>query len=196
MNLNDVFNLPEKQWTPKNDPVAASILSVGQQKEDQYGYKQPIVLTDISGASHELTVQTKYVDGLIRPDEVGKSMMWLCKWYSGKQGKKLVGYTTTARKATTPVINTQTPTHAARAVCPSQMPAQQLDDAASAYQSEQNDKARGMVRHGVVCAYITTGAEPVVGQCEYWVEYIMTGKAPPPPGQVPNEPIQQSAWEH
>jgi hypothetical protein len=56
--------------------------------------------------------------------------------------------------------------------------------------------AEGKVRHGIVCAYLAAGAEPEIAMCEYWKAYIMTGKAPPPPGQVPNEPIQQPAWEH
>ena len=147
MNLIDVFNLPEKTWTPKDNQVAASILSVGQPKNDQYGYKQPIVLTDITGASQELTVQTKYDDGLIQSNEVGQAKMWICKWYQGKFGKKLVGYTTTKRP-----ITPQSQQGCQQAVQPPRQPAAQLDAAAANYAEEKKQTATGMVRHGVVCA--------------------------------------------
>lgn len=48
------------------------------------------------------------------------------------------------------------------------------------------DKAVGMVRHGVVCAAIQAGQIVLrennrIPDINYWVEYIMTGKAPLPP---------------
>ena len=43
--------------------------------------------------------------------------------------------------------------------------------------------ALGKVRHGIVCAFIQAGADPTIQQIEYWVSYVMTGKAPLPPTQ-------------
>ena len=205
MNLNDVFNLPEKQWTPKGQEVAASILSVGQQKEDQYGYKQPIVLTDITGASQELMVQSKFVDGLIRPEEKDKTMMWICKWYAGKYGKKLVGYTTTPRNtalpqtptpqpATTPSVQSGVPSIFAPAGMPPQAPQQPLQTPNARQRVDGTPDwdaiAEGKVRNSVVCAYIQRGSEPDIGCVKYWVDYIMNGTAPTPPQQpIPDDEI-------
>ena len=47
--------------------------------------------------------------------------------------------------------------------------------------SQGENRAVGMVRHGVVCAYITAGAEPEVLRVNYWTNFIMTGVAPVPP---------------
>ena len=47
----------------------------------------------------------------------------------------------------------------------------------------------------VVCAYLDGGgAEPKIGKVDYWVEYIKTGKAPPPPGQQSQEQ-DNTEWE-
>jgi len=55
----------------------------------------------------------------------------------------------------------------------------------NALQSTNNKKdvdwdaiSRGKVRHGVVTAYISAGTEPAIYRCEYWTNYIMTGKDP------------------
>lgn len=50
------------------------------------------------------------------------------------------------------------------------------------------DKAVGMVRHGVVCAYISAGVEPDIPTVQYWTDFIMTGQTPPPPNR-PQGPI-------
>lgn len=55
------------------------------------------------------------------------------------------------------------------------------------------DRAVGMVRHGVVCAYISAGVDPDINNVNYWTEFIMTGKAPPPPGKAP-EPLGQTNY--
>ena len=44
-----------------------------------------------------------------------------------------------------------------------------------------DNKAVGMVRHGVVCSYIANGVEPNPERVRYWTEFIMTGVVPPPP---------------
>ena len=53
---------------------------------------------------------------------------------------------------------------------------QQARQPSNASNSGGGKDARGMVRHGVVCAYIQSGSEPTIDQVEPWVEYIMTGK--------------------
>ncbi len=47
--------------------------------------------------------------------------------------------------------------------------------------------SRGKVRNAVVTAYIATGNDPIISDCDYWVEYIMTGQAPLPPAQQINQ---------
>ena len=68
-----------------------------------------------------------------------------------------------------------------------------------ARQPQGNDRAEGMVRHGVVCAYISAGVEPEVQTVNYWTQFIMTGQAPPPPGQQPTPADypenEQPPWE-
>jgi len=65
-----------------------------------------------------------------------------------------------------------------------------------AQRPQGNDRAEGMVRHGVVCAYISAGVDPDIPTVQYWTEFIMTGQSPIPPGQ--NQPIQptEEGWQH
>lgn len=204
MLIADVFALPEKQWTPKDNQVSASILSVGQPKTDQYGFKQDVVLTDnTSGVSQNMTVQTKYEDGLIQSNEVGQSKMWIMKWYQSRGGKWMVGYTTTKRNVIKQAhYGTQQPQQGVQqGAQPPRQPAAQLDAAADNYAREANAKAEGMVRHGVTCAAIESkqiiiSAESPINDLNYWTQYIMTGKAPPPPGQgYEGNPDELPPWE-
>ena len=55
---------------------------------------------------------------------------------------------------------------------------------------QKDERAEGMVRHGVVCAYIGAGVDPDIQTVKYWTEFIMTGQAPPPPDQT------EGQWEH
>lgn len=48
--------------------------------------------------------------------------------------------------------------------------------------SQHQQDVPGKVRHGVVCAYIMSGKEPEIDLVNYWVNFILTGNAPPPPG--------------
>lgn len=66
---------------------------------------------------------------------------------------------------------------------------------------QKDDRAEGMVRHGVVCAYISAGVEPEVPQVQYWTEFIMTGQTPLPPakqqaGDLLGKPPVDQQWEH
>lgn len=60
------------------------------------------------------------------------------------------------------------------------------------YDKRQKEEAEGKVRHGIVCAYLSAGQEPTIERCEYWKEYVMTGKVPLPPGQ--QEPQDDIPW--
>jgi hypothetical protein len=55
--------------------------------------------------------------------------------------------------------------------------------------------AEGKVRHGLVCAYIQGGTEPLIDNLEKWKTYIMTGHHPDKvaePDQSITEPEQQT----
>lgn len=60
------------------------------------------------------------------------------------------------------------------------------------------DKAVGMVRHGVVCAAIQSMQIDckTISDCNYWTEYIMTGKAPLPPQNQGFVPPTDYPQEH
>ena len=92
MLLSEVFNLPEKQWTPDGNHVYAELTAVGVYKSGQYGFKQPITLKDLGGNEIGITVQTKYEKGLCTSAMIEAKASWRLKWYSSKQGKQLVGY--------------------------------------------------------------------------------------------------------
>ncbi len=193
MLLSEVMNLPEKQWCPDINPVVATLTVVGAFKQDQYGYKQPVQLKDDAGVSSEVTVQTKYEDGLMNEGMIGTKARWRCKWYGSQRGNKIVGYCLDKMQ------NAEHSTALPSQLSPPQVPQPQQAPPAA----PQSPKAapnvpmprdydaenRGKIRHGLVCAYISAGVDPDINNVNYWMEYIMTGKAPPPPGQAP------PAWE-
>ena len=163
MNLNDVFNLPEKQWTPKGMEVTATVKTIAPAQENgQYGWKQKVMLVDATGAAVIMTVQSKFEDGLIRHDEIGKTMQWMAKWYAGRESKVLCGYTTSPRDTSKPDVAPPPPDNRTK-----------LDNT-----PDWDSIAEGKVRHGLVCAYIQSGSEPDIDRVKYWVAYIMTGTAP------------------
>lgn len=43
--------------------------------------------------------------------------------------------------------------------------------------------AEGKVRCNIISAILSAGNEPNIDSVRYWVEYVMTGVVPPPPGQ-------------
>lgn len=174
--LSEVFALPEKQWCPDDNPVVATLTVVGvytEQKTPYQQFKQPVQLKDEAGISSEVIVQTKFADGLMTEAMKGIKARWRCKWFSGRGGEVIVGYCLDKMGQAAP----SQPQQAA--------PATPQSPQASNVPQRAEDRAEGMVRHGVVCAYISAGNEPVIGTVDYWTKYIMTGKVPLPPGQSP-----------
>ena len=223
MLLGEILQLPAKTWCPDANPVMATLTVVGEYKQGQYGFEQPIQLKDDSGVSSEVVCQSKYEKGLMAPNMVGVRARWRLKWFQGRAKQVIVGYCldkitvsgqappftqalqapqAAPQPAQAPpqaaqgpplVINTQTPTHAARAVKP-----QPRD-----YDAEN----RGKCRYGIVCAYISAGVDPDIPTVDYWVDYAMTGQTPLPPArqqaaellgkpaEVGPPPVDQQ-WEH
>lgn len=54
---------------------------------------------------------------------------------------------------------------------------------------QKDERAEGMVRHGVVCAYISAGVDPDIGTVNYWTQFIMTGQVPPQPVDLEDIPF-------
>lgn len=66
-----------------------------------------------------------------------------------------------------------------------QQPPQQAAQRPNSAKPDWDAIAEGKVRHGLVCAYIQAGKEPMVAEVNYWMEFIVTGKAPLPPSNQP-----------
>ncbi|KKN22340.1 hypothetical protein LCGC14_0916060 [marine sediment metagenome] len=180
MLISQVLNLPEKTWTPDNDPVTAMLMSVGPSKNDQYGYKQKVVLKDDTQASTEITVQTKFADGLMTENMIGTTARWRCKWFGSQyQGNQIVGYTLDKM----PQASTSQPAPPQAPQAPPTSPQQTNARNKPNGQPDWDAIAEGKVRHGVVCACLQSGKEPDIGACDYWVRYIIDGKAPLPPAR-------------
>ncbi len=173
MLLSEVTNLPEKQWNPDINPVVATLTVVGAFTQDQYGYKQPVQLKDDAGVSSEVTIQTKYEDGLMSESMIGTKARWRLKWYAGRGGNKIVGYTLDKMSQAAPSQPQQATPAAPQTPKASNVPQPRDYDAEN----------RGKIRHGLVCAYISAGTDPDINNVNYWTEFIMTGQAPPPPGK-------------
>ena len=180
MLLQEVYQLPEKQYTPDINPVLATLTVVGEytQQTDPFPqYVQQVQLKDESGVSAEVKIQTKYEKGLMAPNMVGRKARWRLKWYQGGQKQVIVGYCLDKMGAPQ-----QTPSAAPQAAqAPSPAPQSSNVPQPRDYDAEN----RGKIRHGLVCAYISAGVDPDIQTVNYWMEYIMTGNAPVPPGQNP-----------
>lgn len=188
MLISEVLNLPEKTWTPKDDAVMATLTVVGPYTKDQYGFKQPIQLKDDSGVSSGIIVQTKFEDGLMAQSMISTKARWCCKWYSAHGKQFIVGYCMDKlqSQAATPAPQaTQAPQPAA------QRPFAQSQPQPRDYDAEN----KGKIRHGLVCAYISAGVDPNIETVNYWMDYIMTGQAPIPPGQTNYPDSQVPPWE-
>lgn len=44
----------------------------------------------------------------------------------------------------------------------------------------KDDREGKLVRNNLVCAYIQAGKEPIIADVNYWIAFIVTGKAPLP----------------
>ena len=91
-----------------------------------------------------------------------------------------------------------------RRVDPQQQGSQNVQQGVSGGQGRPNGSppdwkaiSEGKVRHGLVCSGIESGQiqinkESPIADILYWAEFIMTGKAPLPPGQGQQSPDQHA----
>lgn len=143
----------------------------------------PPDFTDNYGNHHQnITIQTQNGPVIGRKgsktpyavQDLNKQVSWECEQKTNSRGAY--------NKFTMP----QDPKYAQTAPQQPQQAAQQAVQQPNVPQGE--DKAVGMVRHGVVCAYISASVDPDIQTCNYWTQYIMTGQAPLPPAK-PSEEI-------
>jgi len=92
MQLSDVLKLPEKTWTQKGNGVNAVINTVHKAKQGQYNWKQPVNVTDLTGATMDITFETEYPESLLDQKHIGKRAIWRLKWWTGKRGQSISGY--------------------------------------------------------------------------------------------------------
>ncbi|KKM25500.1 hypothetical protein LCGC14_1594410 [marine sediment metagenome] len=174
MLLQEVYQLPEKQWTPDANPVAATLTVVGQYSTDQYGFKQPVQLKDDQGVSSEVVVQSKYEKGLMNPSMVGNRVRWRLKWYQGSQKQVIVGYCLD-KIPSSPGLALQPASALPQTPNTSNTP-QPRD-----YDAENKGKVRTQfVKAAIIAKQIVIGPDHI-GDLNYWTEYAMTGNAPLPP---------------
>lgn len=189
MLLNEVLQLPEKQWTPDVNPVLATLTVVGQYTEQAtpfHQFTQPIQLKDDTDVSVEVKIQTKFDKGLMAPNMVGRKARWRLKWYQGGQKQVIVGYCLDKLDG-----SQQAPTAAPQPAQAPQRPQAQNQAQPRDYDAEN----RGKIRHGLVCAYISAGIDPDINNVNYWTDYIMNGQAPLPPGKTNYPDSQVPPWE-
>ena len=103
MQLSDVIRLPEKTWTPKNNGVQTVIKAVGETTTKSFDnddgtqtlqYQQSVTVTDLTGRTEKITLQTQYPESLLGGASVNQAATWRLKWYRGRAGSKIVGYPT------------------------------------------------------------------------------------------------------
>lgn len=92
MQLSDVLKLQEKTWTQKGNGVNAVINTVHKAKQGQYGWKQPVNVTDLTGATMDITFETEYPESLLTQAHVGKRAIWRLKWWKGRGSQNISGY--------------------------------------------------------------------------------------------------------
>lgn len=190
MQLSDVLKLQEKTWTQKGNGVNAVINVVHKANQGKYAWKQPVNITDLTGATMDITFETEYPESLLTPNHVGKRAIWRLKWWQGRRGQGISGYPEQQLDEAGQPEKWQLPS----ALQPPQNPQQGVPQAPQGADSPQNAPqgrkepdwdaiAEGKVRHGVVCALLSSRsleAMPVTDKIEYWVNYIITGKVPDP----------------
>lgn len=179
MLLQQILQLPEKTWTPDADPVMATLTVVGQYKQGQWGFEQPIQLKDDSGVSSEVVCQSKYEKGLMAPAMIGTRARWRLKWFQGRK-QIIVGYCLDKLDAPQQAPATAQPA----ASQPQQTTSQPAQRPQAAPPRDYDAENRGKIRTQFVKAAIISG-QIIIGpnhmeDMNYWTEYVMTGVAPLP----------------
>jgi len=210
MLLGEILQLPAKTWCPDANPVMATLTVVGEYKQGQYGFEQPIQLKDDSGVSSEVVCQSKYEKGLMAPNMVGVRARWRLKWFQGRAKQVIVGYCLdkiTVSGQAPPFTQAQQAPQAAPQ--PQQAPPQPAQRPNVPQPRDYDAENRGKCRYGMVCACIQSGQIVIRGDTNagaiedlnWWVDYAMTGLTPLPPavqqaGDLLGPPPVDQQWEH
>jgi hypothetical protein len=186
MQLSDVLNLPEKTWTQKGNGVNAVINTVHKAKQGQYGWKQPVNVTDLTGATMDITFETEYPESLLSQDHVGKKAIWRLKWWQGRRGQNVSGYPEQQLNEAGQPVKWQLPpalqTPQNQQQAPQQAP--QPTNSPQDVQIRMPDTyaypvtpttARRMARCVFIEAMLRNGQKPLYSYIEELVEFTMTG---------------------
>lgn len=176
MNIQDIFNSPEKQWVDVNFHV----INVGQSKPGKFDQiEQSVGIKDESGQVDKLKIQTKYESGLLDNSDANQQLPFKVKWVQFRDGPQLIGYTTKPRQmgdtasqtGNTPPLGSTAPQPALTAPQPAQGP-------------DWDAIAEGKVRCNILSAAIQSG-QIICKTKEDVVKYtaFVMGKGEPPATQ-------------
>ena len=183
MNILDVLKLPQKTWTPNNNGVQANIKSVTDAKKDnQFGWKQPVTIVDLTGYEANITFQTQYPESLLTAANVGQPATWRLKWYSSHGKSFIVGYPTTIAK---PTQNAQqAPQNAPQSTNAPEKVDWDAKDLRNARMNALNNATAMLVACAEVSNNIATwlGIDKIKQTASEFVDYIYNGLGAEPPG--------------
>ena len=182
MNILDVLKLPQKTWTPNNNGVQANIKSVTDAKKDnQFGWKQPVNIVDLTGYEASITFQTQYPESLLTAANVGQPATWRLKWYSSHGKSFIVGYPTTIAK---PTQNAQqAPQNAPQSTNAPEKVDWDAKDLRNARMNALNNATAMLVACAEVSKNIATwlGIDKIKQTASEFVDYIYNGLGAEPP---------------
>jgi len=150
-------------------------------------------IADDNGVSHKVHLHQGNGE-LPQPAQLQQRHSFSISTFQGNyQGKPYTGYSGFwNNQAKVNQRSQQTPPQ------PPQAPQQTAQDT-KAKEPDWDAIAEGKVRHGLVCAYIQGGVEPLIDNLEKWKTYIMTGHHPDnvsEPDQSITEPREEHAKEY
>ena len=189
MQLNDVLKLQEKQWTQNGNGVQAVINVVHKAGEDKFGWKQPVNITDLTGLTIDIILQTKYPESLLTQDHIGKNALWRLKWWKSRGGQSISGYVETQLDASGTPIPWQLPQGNASPQAPQnqQQDVQQATQPTNAPQNVQMrmpdtyaypvtpETSNRMARVVFIEAMLRNGQKPLLSYVTELVDYARTG---------------------
>ncbi len=199
MQLGDVLKLQEKTWTQKGNGVNATINTVHKASQGKYSWKQPVNVTDLTGATMDITFETEYPESLLGQQHIGKRAIWRLKWWKGWGGQNISGYPEQQLDEAGQPEKWQLPT----VLQPPQNTQQAPLLSAQATNAPQNvdmrmpdtyaypvtpETSRRMARAVVITAMLRSGQKPLLSYAEELVEFIVSGldvsKVPDPDAEI------------
>ncbi len=186
MQLSDVLKLPEKTWTQKGNGVNAVINTVHKANQGNYGWQQPVNITDLTGTTMDISFQTEYPESLLSQDHIGKRAIWRLKWWKGRRGQSISGYPEQQLDEAGQPEKWQLPS----ALQTPPQPQESVQQPAQATKLPQNvqmrmpdtyaypvtpETADRMARAVVIEAMLRSGRKPLLSYVTELVDYIRTG---------------------